>query len=101
MPTIEQRRRSDGTTSYRARVRLGRGRSTSATFKRKTDAVRWAQQTEADLRRNRHFKLEAGCRVTLGEAIGRYEREVLPRNREPRSISDRSSNGGAGSGDLL
>lgn len=83
MPTIEQRRLLNGTTSFRARVRLGRGRSTSATFKRKTDALRWAQQTEADMRRNRHFKFDAGHRVTFDEAISRYEGEVLP--RKPRT----------------
>jgi len=83
MPTIEPRRLSDGTTSYRARVRLGRGRTAAATFKRKTDAIRWAQQTEADLRRAKYFKHEATQKVTLDEAISRYEREILP--RKPRT----------------
>jgi len=83
MATIELRRLSDDTISYRARVRLGRGRSASATFKRKSDAVRWAQQTESDLRRNRYFRHEAGQRVSLDDAIDRYEREILP--RKPRT----------------
>ncbi len=51
MPTIEKRTVPDGAVSYRVKVRLKGFRSESETFARVTDAKRWAQQTEAAMRR--------------------------------------------------
>jgi hypothetical protein len=52
MATFEKRTGSGGVT-YRAKVRLKR-RTFTKTFKRLTDAKRWAQSTEAAIVR-RHF----------------------------------------------
>lgn len=77
MATIQQRRADDGTTSYRVRVRLRGHPLQTATFARKTDAKRWAQQIEAAMREGRHFKSTESKKHTVADAIDRYERDVL------------------------
>jgi len=54
---LEARRGTDGRTSYRAKVRLKGHPAETATFERKTNAKRWAQQAEAAIREGRHFHL--------------------------------------------
>ncbi|EBA00267.1 tyrosine-type recombinase/integrase [Marinobacter sp. ELB17] len=78
MASFEKRAGKDGSTSYRAKVRL-KGRNTeSATFDRLTDAKRWAIQTEAAIREGRYFQSAAGKGKTLADAIDRYARDTLP-----------------------
>lgn len=76
--TIQARTTKSGKKSYRVMVRL-RGRPPqTATFERKTDAVRWAKQTEGAILDGRHFATTEAKRHTLGDLIDRYVREVLP-----------------------
>ena len=56
MATIEVRRADDGTLSYRAKVRLKGYPAECATFRRKTDATKWAHSIEVAMREGRHFK---------------------------------------------
>ena len=51
----------------------------SATFKRKTDAKRWATQTEAAIREGRHFRFAEAQRHSVADLIDRYREEVLKR----------------------
>ncbi len=60
----------------------------TATFERKTDAKRWAQQTEAAIREGRHFKTAEARRHTLGELLGRYRRDVFAKH--PKKLRDQS-----------
>ena len=78
MAAIEKRTASDGTTSYRVKVRLRGQPVQSATFASLTKAKQWATQTEAAIREGRHFQTAEAKRHTLAEAIERYERENLP-----------------------
>lgn len=78
MATIESRRADDGTTTYRAKVRLKGHPPVSGTFQRITDAKRWIQSTEAAIREGRYFKTAEAKRHTLADLIDRYQREVLP-----------------------
>ncbi len=78
MAHIQERTDSTGKTHYRVQVRL-KGRPTqSATFERKTDAKRWAQQIETAIREGRHFKSIEAKRHTLDQLIDRYIRDVAP-----------------------
>jgi integrase len=86
MATIETRRNADGTTGYRAKVRLKGFPSESATFERKTDAKEWAKQTEASMRQGRHFKTAEAKKHTIGDLIDRYLREIEKKN--PKRFSD-------------
>jgi hypothetical protein len=65
-------------TRYVARVRIVGHPVQVMTFERKTDAREWAQQVEADLRRNRNVPQLQHQRKTLGELIERYRGEGMP-----------------------
>ncbi len=77
MATIERRVTQAGTLVYRAKIRRKGLPSRSATFADVPAARRWARETEAALLAER--ALPPAQRRTLGEAIARYEQEVLPR----------------------
>ncbi len=72
MASITKRTRSDGSIVYRAQVRLKGQEPQSLTFERRTDAVKWIQKTETELRENRFFGTKEGKRKTVSEAIERY-----------------------------
>ena len=78
MAFIQERKTRDGRIRHRVQVRLRGAPALSASFDRKTDARRWAQQTEAAIREGRHFKSSEAKRHTLAELIDRYIRDVLP-----------------------
>lgn len=80
MATIETRRNADGSTGYRAKVRLKGFPSQSATFERKTDAKEWAKQTEASIREGRYFKTAEAKKHTISDFIDRYLREIEKKN---------------------
>jgi integrase len=71
-------RRRDGPrgTTYRVTIRVAGHTPVYATFDRRTDAVRWAQQEEVRLRSSR--SPAASSRFTVGDAIKRYGTEELP-----------------------
>jgi len=69
---------ADGSTVYRAKVRMKGHPLQTATFPRLTDAKRWRVQTEAAIREGRHFKAAEAKRHTLAELIDRYCTEVMP-----------------------
>lgn len=76
MASIVKRTGRNGEITYHVRVRL-KGNTAFATFRRKTDAQRWAQSTETAIRDRRYFKTAEAERRTLAEAIERYERTRL------------------------
>ncbi|MBU2760585.1 tyrosine-type recombinase/integrase [Acidithiobacillus sulfurivorans] len=77
MAAIEKRTTSDGSTSYRVKIRLRGQPVQSATFASLTKAKQWAVNTEAAIREGRYFQTAEAKRHTLAEAIERYERERL------------------------
>jgi len=78
MATIQKRKR-DGSTVYRAMVRIKGFPPQQKTFKRLTDARLWAQQTEAAIRKG-EFKnvVSTANSRTVADLIARYRKEVLP-----------------------
>ncbi len=78
MANIEKRKDSSGDISYRVKVRLKGHPVQSATFKRLTDARKWAVHTEASIREGRHFKFAEAKKHTVGELIDRYIGKVIP-----------------------
>ncbi|WP_010655155.1 hypothetical protein [Fluoribacter dumoffii] len=67
MANIEERIGKVCKPRFRVKVRLKGFPTQQATFDRKTDARRRAQQTEAAIREGRHFKTTEAKRRTLGE----------------------------------
>lgn len=78
MASIKELPDKDGKTCYHVQIRMKGAPPQYASFKRKTDADRWIQQTESAIREGRHFKTSQARKHTLGELIDRYMRDVLP-----------------------
>ena len=87
MASIRNRTNNDGSTSYRVDVRLKGFPAQRASFRRITDAKKWAQQTEAAIREGRYFKTTEARKHTLAEAIDRYKDSVLPAKRDHKKQS--------------
>jgi integrase len=88
MATITERTAQDGTISFRAEVRLKGYPAQRATFKRKTDAKKWVQNTESAIREGRHFKTVEAKKHTLTDLIDRYIKDVLP--TKPKKARDKT-----------
>ncbi|MFA6497886.1 MAG: site-specific integrase [Desulfurivibrionaceae bacterium] len=69
-------------TKYRVLIRLKGCPAQSATFARKTDAKKWAQDTESAIRDGRHFKTVEAKRHTVAEMIDRYITDELPGKKD-------------------
>lgn len=78
MATIQRREGRDGKVTYRVMVRLRGHAPESATFARRTDAKRWATQTEAAIREGRHFTGTEARRHSVADLVDRYVKDVLP-----------------------
>lgn len=90
MPTIEKRRR-DGGTVYRARVRID-GHDASKTFRTLEAARRWAREREG--KSPAEWPAERGPGVLLEDAIDGYERAVAARRvRNGRPLGKSFSHG--------
>ena len=76
MASIETRKNSDGTISYRAKVRLKGYPTQTATFERKTDAKEWASRTEREVKDGLHFKTAEAKKHTLSELVDRYLSDI-------------------------
>lgn len=72
-------------TTYRAQVRRRGFPPVSATFERKTDAVRWAREVEADMQRRRFFPQAEAERHTLADLVDRRLEKV--RAERPNSYA--------------
>ncbi len=79
MATFERRKTQTGRETIRVKIRCrGLRRPLSETFPNMTLAKKWATQTEAEIRAGRFLKTIEARRHTVGEAIDRYIRDVLP-----------------------
>lgn len=86
MANIESRTASDGSRTFRVKVRLKGQPAVSASFTRLTDARRWAQSTEAAMKEGRYFKTAEARRHTLADLVDRYMLEILP--HKPKNASN-------------
>ena len=86
MARIKERTGKDGVTKYTAEIRLKGYPPQTATFKRKTDAAKWIQNTESAIREGRHFKTTEAKKHTLGDAIERYLADVAPTKFKPNEL---------------
>lgn len=72
MPSISKRITPNGSVSYQAKVRVKGYPPASASFDRKTDAIKWAQRTEADMREDKYFPNTQAKKHTVADLIDRY-----------------------------
>lgn len=80
MPSIEPRKSKTGENHYRAKVRLRGYPPQYATFSRKSDAIRWAQRTEADLRDDKHFPSAKAKKHNVTDLINAYLDNLKTKN---------------------
>jgi integrase len=78
MANIKKRLAKDGSKRYTVDIRLKGYPPQRATFKRKTDAEKWVQDTESAIREGRHFKTVEAKKHTLADLIDRYIKDVIP-----------------------
>ncbi len=72
MPSINLHAAQDGSKSFRVRIRVKGYPVQTATFKRRTDAVRWAHSTEAAMREGRYLPSAEARRHTVADLLQRY-----------------------------
>lgn len=72
MASIKIRTAKDGSPRYTAEIRLKGYPPQTATFRRKTDANKWIQDTESAIRGDRHFKTVEAKKHTVAEMVDRY-----------------------------
>ena len=82
MAQIRERQSKSGKKSYLVRIRIKGFDETTATFSRLTDAKRWAQETEVEIRSGRYFKTAEASRHTLNDAIERFSDQMLIHNNK-------------------
>lgn len=79
MATIQKRVSADGKSTYRVQIRLKGYAPETATFERKTDATKWANDTEANMRAGRHFGISK--RHTFKDLATEYEQHAKDKVR--------------------
>ena len=90
MATITKRLTADGKPYYTAQVRLKGYPPQTATFKHKTKADNWVQDTESAIREGRHFKTVEAKKHTFADLVDRYIKAVLP-NYNAKEQAERKS----------
>lgn len=78
MATICKREYKKGQIKYQAKIRIKGHPTISETFERKTDAVKWARNTEKEIEDGLYFKTLEARKHTLSDLIDRYIENVLP-----------------------
>lgn len=74
-----QKRIRNGTTSYRARIRLHDGRERARSFPRKAEAERWLHDTQTEINRGNILDPSSG-RVTVGEYAEKWRSMQIHRH---------------------
>jgi len=80
MAYIEKRKSPNGNFTYRARVRQAGSPDISSTFPTRTQALKWSQRMESEIRAGRYFGREESKEKTFAEFIDRYIEKELPKN---------------------
>ena len=66
-------------TTYKATIRMIGYPTQTATFKRKTDASKWAKEVETAIHHGKHFETVKAKKHTAAELIDKYISEELPK----------------------
>ncbi len=83
MATIRRREGKLG-VSYNVQIRIRPYPPTNQSFKKLTDAKRWAEKTEMEMREGRYGIISESRKKNLADAIERYRKYVLPKVKKSR-----------------
>ncbi len=81
MPSIIKRTTPNGTISYQVKIRVKGYPPVTDTFSKKTDALLWAQRTEADIRENKYFPNNKAKKYIVSDLIDSYLKNVKLKNQ--------------------
>jgi integrase len=84
MGAIRECKRKDGTSSYHAEVRLKGYPKQRASFRTKTLAKKWVQDTESSIRDGRHFRTAEAKKHTVKDLIEKFISQWL--NQFPHRV---------------
>jgi integrase len=77
MGTVREYKKDDGSVSYHAEVRLKGYPSQRASFRTRTLAKKWVQDTESSIRDGRHFRVAESKKHTVKDLIERFTSQWL------------------------
>ena len=87
MAAVIERRSSDGTITYYARIRRKGAKAVCASFRLKTDLKRWIIETEKAILDGRYFERVEERKHTLKDALDRFALEyVSDKNRKSQLV---------------
>ena len=78
MATIHRRVTRSGHVRYRVQIRIKNQPWVSATFRKRSDATKWARETEPAQITGAYVPIQAPLRYRFSDAVDRYRRGVLP-----------------------
>jgi len=89
MATIRPRKNRLGEKVYHVQVRLRGSLQQTASFRRLTDARKWAARIESGLREGQQFRDASARRLTVDDLFAKYRRSVMPHKRPSTVASQR------------
>ena len=85
MASIRKYKTKDEKTKFYVQIRMKGHSPQTACFDRLTDARKWIQETESDIRNNRYFKTAESRKHTFNELADRYIKAILPSKKTSAS----------------
>lgn len=82
--------RKRGPYQWEARIRKRGYPTTCKTFETKADAEKWAKDIETQMGQNVFVSTKESEQYTLGECLGRYIEEYIPRLKDAKRETDRA-----------
>lgn len=79
MGSIRELTKKDGSTTYHAEVRMKGQKPLRGTFRTRTLAKKWIQDTESGIRDGRYFRTTESRKHTVAEMIERFITQWLPK----------------------
>lgn len=87
MASIRERIDAAGQKTYQAQIRIKGFPPQTRTFATKTDAKKWARQTEVDIQSGMHIRQSQASSRTFSDLLDEYEKVVLPKKKQKVSVN--------------
>ena len=92
MAHIEKRLSKKGAITYRVQIRIKGDKPTHATFRRLTDARKWAQDTESAIRDGKYFPIQNARRHTVQQLVTKFVQDILEKATKRNSTQKTNIN---------
>jgi integrase len=88
MASIRERVDAAGQKTFQAQIRIKGFPPQTRTFGTKTDAKKWARQTEVDIQSGMHIRQSQASSRTFSDLLDEYVKVVLPTKKQDVSVND-------------